>query len=216
MDHALVDGPLSRWYARARRSIYSPLDSTRKEIRLLKLLPSRRGRHSSLRCTLTVYALENSLEPSYETISYAWGDPLPAAKVVVNSFTLLFPQETQRALLRLRLPDRPRILWIDAVCINQVDLVERGEQVAIMSDIYRRGIRNIVYLGDDRTGNVFEAAKSLNAVYETEMQEDTDNFKTIRTTLNDPQGRFVWSEKPLRTQVSVSALRDFFSRPWFS
>lgn len=34
------------------------------------------------------------------------------------------------ALLRLRHPDRERILWVDAVCINQADFEERGQQVS--------------------------------------------------------------------------------------
>ena len=216
MDEKPIDGLLSCWFQRARRRIYSPLDLTRKEIRLLKVLPTKYQSNNILRCTLITYALEGDTSTDYETISYAWGDPTPSAKIMVNSMTLMFPQETQRALLRLRLPDKPRILWIDAICINQADLIELGEQVTIMGDIYRRGIRNIVYLGEDDVGAALEAAKSLQMVYDKEMREDTNDFKTIKATLNDPQGRFIWSGKPLRTNVDIQALRDFFSRSWFS
>lgn len=40
------------------------------------------------------------------------------------------------ALLRLRLEQEPRTLWVDAMCINQDDVAEKSFQVALMSDIY--------------------------------------------------------------------------------
>lgn len=52
------------------------------------------------------------------------------------------------ALLNLRDLQNSRILWIDAICINQEDLDERSVQVAIMGDIYRQARRTVIWLGD--------------------------------------------------------------------
>jgi hypothetical protein len=52
------------------------------------------------------------------------------------------------ALRALRLPDRDRFLWIDAICINQYDGVEKGSQVQMMRDIYAGATRTIVWLGE--------------------------------------------------------------------
>ncbi|KAF2028259.1 hypothetical protein EK21DRAFT_15676, partial [Setomelanomma holmii] len=51
------------------------------------------------------------------------------------------------ALLEIRLEDRPRIVWIDALSINQADTEERNHQVKIMRDIYKGAGQVIVWLG---------------------------------------------------------------------
>lgn len=51
------------------------------------------------------------------------------------------------ALQHLRLLDRSRILWVDAICINQDDQREREAQVAIMCEIYSGASRVLVWLG---------------------------------------------------------------------
>jgi hypothetical protein len=45
-------------------------------------------------------------------------------------------QNLALALRHLRDSQRPRILWIDAICINQNDLPERSAEVRRMGDIY--------------------------------------------------------------------------------
>lgn len=41
----------------------------------------------------------------------------------------------------------PRLLWVDAVCINQADVEERGRQVRIMDRIYSGCVEVLVFLG---------------------------------------------------------------------
>jgi len=53
------------------------------------------------------------------------------------------------ALNRLRLPDKPRTLWVDAICIDQADVVEKGHQVALMGEIYSKTTRGIIFLGEE-------------------------------------------------------------------
>jgi hypothetical protein len=43
--------------------------------------------------------------------------------------------------------DRGRVLWIDALCINQDDDAERVHQVGIMGSIYRQARQVLVWLG---------------------------------------------------------------------
>jgi hypothetical protein len=65
------------------------------------------------------------------------------------------------ALLQLHLAEEERILWIDAVCINQNDIWERNHQVGFMSFIYRQAYHVIAWLGPE-TETSHEAIGFLN------------------------------------------------------
>lgn len=54
----------------------------------------------------------------------------------------------EAALKRLRYPDRDRHLWVDALCINQEDDVEKTHQVNLMQDIYSNSKEGLLWLGD--------------------------------------------------------------------
>jgi hypothetical protein len=40
------------------------------------------------------------------------------------------------------------ILWIDAICINQEDITERGHQVQLMGRVCSKATRVLVWLGE--------------------------------------------------------------------
>ena len=54
---------------------------------------------------------------------------------------------------QLRHPNRPRVLWVDQICIDQADRDERAQQVLIMGDIYRVASQCIVWLGREYDGS---------------------------------------------------------------
>jgi Heterokaryon incompatibility protein (HET) len=41
-----------------------------------------------------------------------------------------------------------RIIWIDALCINQADLVEKSHQVNFMGKIYEHTTQVLIWIGD--------------------------------------------------------------------
>ena len=49
----------------------------------------------------------------------------------------------------LRYPDRPRTLWIDAICINQADIKERGRQAKRMNHTFSLSEKAIDWLGPE-------------------------------------------------------------------
>ena len=53
------------------------------------------------------------------------------------------------ALQHLSFAKKPRLLWIDAICINQDDIVERSEQVNKMASIYGSARLVILWLGEE-------------------------------------------------------------------
>lgn len=60
----------------------------------------------------------------------------------------LVTQSLHDALCRLRSTTATRVLWIDAICINQVDLAERNAQVHQMGEIFFTARNVVVWLGD--------------------------------------------------------------------
>ena len=59
------------------------------------------------------------------------------------------------ALWHLRLPDRKRIIWIDAICIDQSNIKERNRVVLRMKDIYERADEVIAWLGPEGNEDTF-------------------------------------------------------------
>lgn len=138
---------------------YDPLADNRKYIRLLQILPG--SPHDDVKCFLYSVALENCQE--YEALSYCWGNTTEVTPIHVNNHILEITKSLRSALFHLRKPDEPRTLWVDAICINQGDNVERGRQVSLMGDIYGQSHRTVVWLssGDDDTARAFTICEEL-------------------------------------------------------
>ncbi|TKA70324.1 hypothetical protein B0A55_09631 [Friedmanniomyces simplex] len=72
-------------------------------------------------------------------------------------------QNLYRALWQLRLPDRSRRLWVDAICINQYDVTERSQGVSMMRQIYSGAQRVDVWLGpcDESTADAIALLETI-------------------------------------------------------
>ncbi|KAF2204775.1 hypothetical protein GQ43DRAFT_355906, partial [Delitschia confertaspora ATCC 74209] len=94
----------------------------------------------------------SSTPPVYEALSYVWGHANPSTErsIVCNGIPdIRVGQNLHDALTRLRKRNRKRFIWVDKLCINQQDEVERGQQVRQMGNIYRTASRVVVWLGRD-------------------------------------------------------------------
>lgn len=69
--------------------------------------------------------------------------------VYVDSQKVEVTKNLYGVLKRLRYSDRPRTLWVDALCINQADTTEKSSQVLLMSEIYSSTWRCLIWLGDE-------------------------------------------------------------------
>ena len=85
---------------------------------------------------------------TYEALSYAWGTAISPRKALVDGFKLPITKSLHQGLRRLRLDDKPRMLWVDALCINQRDIEERSRQVQRMAVIYRSAENVLIWLGE--------------------------------------------------------------------
>ncbi|EAQ82974.1 hypothetical protein CHGG_10792 [Chaetomium globosum CBS 148.51] len=127
------------------------------ELRLLLLWPQCED-EDEIHGTLVHCHVNDLLE--YEAISYTWpdehGDATRNRTIFLNDLPLAVTSSCEAVLKRVRLMSAPRVLWIDAVCVNQDDMNERGHQVRLMPEIFSRAKRVLICLGDasedDNTG----------------------------------------------------------------
>lgn len=112
-------------------TMYNVLDSARKEIRILDLEPGQAS--SQIRCNIRHISLLSRPVTAYEAVSYVWGDPNASFEIYCNGSQIRVPRNTEIVLRGLRHMDMRRTIWIDAICIDQLDRMEREQQVAMMT-----------------------------------------------------------------------------------
>ncbi|KAI3328835.1 heterokaryon incompatibility protein-domain-containing protein [Ustulina deusta] len=104
---------------------YSPF--SQNGIRLTTLRPG--AFHDTLCIELQEVQFSLTEPPVYEALSYVWGSTEDRVPVQVSGpaggRTHMITQNLATALRHLRFEDRLRVLWIDALCIDQSNLAER-------------------------------------------------------------------------------------------
>ena len=127
--------------APSQEGLYTPLADS-NEIRLLYLQP----RASSNIITCVTKHVKLSEKPQYEALSYEWG-PKDTEQISFNGRVYDIRRNLCDALLHLRHETDERVMWIDALCINQTDVQERNHQVTQMGSIYKDATGVVVWLG---------------------------------------------------------------------
>lgn len=114
------------------------------------------------------------------------------------------------ALLRLRDRFLERIIWVDAICINQLDLNERSSQVQRMAMIYALANRVIVWLGeaednsDQALEEVHESADGQQAGDDQEIQN------AVLKLLQRPWFKRIWVKAETLTSITQLA-NEFYT-----
>jgi hypothetical protein len=171
---------------------------------------------------------EQGLTPDFEALSYTWGDMSEPGLVTMltqgdplegsaPATAVKISRNLVDALRHLRLPSRPRTMWIDSICINQDDLSERAEQVQFMGEIYARSRRVVVWLGlgshntQLAVGTIRSLAAhvELSSIFDTVEMGDWRLKEDADPGITDPETRL-----PLSVD-EWQAVADLLARPWF-
>ncbi|KAK0610764.1 heterokaryon incompatibility protein-domain-containing protein [Immersiella caudata] len=183
---------------------YKRIDLATDAIRLVHLT---RGYHNDpIECRLFETWLHQIEGVPYEALSYHWGSPRKDAEIMLDGCQLGITENLSRALTHLRLEDRDRILWVDAICIDQDDEKERGHQVGQMRDIYRNAEQVIVWLGPS-TNDIALTFDKMN-----EMHDDIGSSANPKMALE--LWRDIWPSSGLLDRYR-HAFEDIFRRRWF-
>lgn len=133
----------------------------------------------------------------YKCLSYCWQTKTQDASILVDGYRFDITKTLLGALRSLRKARASVLIWIDQICINQSDDIERAHQVSIMKLIYSRARKVVIWLGEfERSGKLCEYAK-----------------KTKRSS--DDTSRFALKGL-LPTRHLHSSMQQLLDRPWFS
>lgn len=164
------------------------------EFRVLILNP---GEYMS---PLTGYLEEvNLLEPpNYNTVSYTWGQEPAIYRIDIGSEPMFIRPNLFQALQRFRDPKYRTCLWIDSICIDQGDIMERSAQVRQMADIYRNAKNVWIWLGEE----------DLTSKVAIRLVHEIINYET--------RGNGPWWDKAWWGYHSFKALDRILGRSWFT
>jgi hypothetical protein len=125
--------------------VHQKLPTASKSFRLLRL-EAALTRTARLRGSLFEHALDDA--PPYQALSYCWGSRDPPEHITLGRKRLRITTNCAAALRRLRYRFKARMLWIDAICIDQASDDEKAMQIPIMGDIYSQASQVVVWLGE--------------------------------------------------------------------
>jgi hypothetical protein len=110
--------------------IYSPLESS-DSLRLIKIANTE-----ELKCEIQHHGLKSEFLPKYSALSYVWVDPSDRVSMTCNDKQLLITRTLQVALHSAAKHNPFAFLWVDQICINQLDNKERAQQLKIIGLVF--------------------------------------------------------------------------------
>lgn len=170
-----------------------------------------------------VRALSSTVTPKdvlgpYEALSYTWGSAAEPNHILVNGKTLAVTRNLHLALHQLRFDLEDRILWVDAICINQENKNERGHQVQQMGEIFRQANRVLFWLGEgtletDRFMDFLAILQQYSLQYSyREWSIDDEHWEVIwKSALRAGLG----NSTPQQLSKLQQDCQDLLRRPWF-
>ena len=166
--------------------------------RLVTLLPGKRD--SPIEIELTEVSLDD--ESSYEAVSYAWASAENPQTIHINKKPSIIRKNLHDFLVQLRaklVAPQTRVLWIDALSISQNQLVEKGQQVAMIGDIFGQAERVLVWLGE-HAGNSELVFRDDAGLHSYNPQHHSGMVR--KTKLHYQSWKRSWKPKSVRLPVS--------------
>jgi hypothetical protein len=202
------------WYCTKRFTLLSPhsdgpfeygcLNKSLSEIRLLRLLPAQRGKQVAGE----LFTCSISDAPAFEAVSYRWkmGRQIP---MLLDGCSFPVSQTVYFMLEGLRDQATYRVLWIDSICINQLDTSEKEWQILLMGDIFSSASGVVCWLHYDPL-----SSGGLTFLGHLDGWGDrVDDDGAVPQGLIDPNTR-AFMQQPRR--LDWAAALSLVSNEWFS
>jgi hypothetical protein len=185
---------------------HAPLNHDKPSVRLMQVLPDL-STGGLVQCRISQHVLpiarsecskespdeiERGLEdynndmPAYMCLSYTWGDPQDEINVIVDGRTFSIRRNLFDFLAIARRTLAYAWLWIDALCIDQSNTLERNHQVLQMGRIYDGAAMVLVWLGNDKG-----AESVLHDVNQASLESNSAFYEGA------VQHAILWNSRPL-------------------
>jgi Heterokaryon incompatibility protein (HET) len=196
----ITDKDFAKYPLQRPRHLWKPLNGDR-QVRLLKIFPTVKDEglpEDTIECRLETWDLD-SAKGRYDALSYAWGAEGNGFEYIqCDNITKKIWRNLHQALIQLRrkisskATRQTKLIWVDALCIDQTDMLERQNQIGLMKDIFGFAAQVLIWLGehDEVSRQVWKS---------TEGAEPGSVTETLRNL-------FQWN---------MSMRESFVRRPWF-
>ncbi|OAP58011.1 hypothetical protein AYL99_07101 [Fonsecaea erecta] len=175
---------------------YEPL--AEGQIRLLRFTNDESSDGGTLRFEL--FHAKLSQRPDYVALSYSWGQDAAHGRVsiLVSNKRYEVSQNLADALRKLK-ENKISTVWVDAICINQRDTIEKSREIVRMFAIYRMAKLVVIWLGAN-TGPEEDIRDLLRATADLEKPVNKQhhngnldsNLKALERLLSQTYWHRVW------------------------
>lgn len=198
-----------------------PLGS--REIRLINITPDVFQAPVRLRINYTTLVPEDQQDHGtnltqcgtpYEALSYCWGTQCLSEIVLLEECEIEVSPNLESILRHLRLKDRQRSIWVDAICINQNDQAEKMRQIPLMHRVYAQATAVVVWLGDQTPESdlAMQYIEKVCAPVETGKEEMISDEVASRDW---PLEHFSTAPMNLEELRELTAFYKLLTRPWW-
>jgi hypothetical protein len=150
----------------------------------------------------------------FDALSYSWGEVSETYNFICDGKILLVQKNLYDFLRRMSTKDDREChhpLWIDAICIDQVNGFEKADQIPLMSQIYSRAAFVLIWWGPNSTA-------------EDEAFAMVPEVSSTMQRIARPENRWPeWTDEecaaagiPPRSSPFWKNLGKIFDRPWLS
>ncbi|KAF5660675.1 heterokaryon incompatibility protein [Fusarium heterosporum] len=157
-------------------------------------------------------------QPRYEALSYVWGAAQISEYAEVEAEGFQTPTKLgirpnlASALRHLRYPSDTRVLWIDAICINQDDILERNEQVKRMTNIYTFAHQVVAWLGEESN----DSKHALATLQHVSLQLEATKAGRVIAAPGASEPRLWRNDHAAQfDERTWQSLMNFVQREWF-
>lgn len=173
----------------------------------------------------------DSVDRGYTALSYTWGDENPKFPMLIDSCRFEIPVNLYQAIAHLYQREMQFSFWIDAVCINQENKAEKGEQLEQMAQVYGQAKQVLVWLGmgDPTTDKALESINPVGkfAFEEGILELSEAQFKLLLSNNSDDQQLKKIKAATRKVRESIAEVNrkgdpfpfgtflDLMDRPWF-
>ncbi|KAF2623919.1 hypothetical protein BU25DRAFT_302933, partial [Macroventuria anomochaeta] len=84
---------------------------------------------------------------AFQAVSWAWGNVRNTLQIKVNGVMISIPANLLSALQTFRQTDKPTILWVDTLYIDQSNTSRKNHQGRLMKDLYTSAYTFLAWIG---------------------------------------------------------------------